>query len=212
MKTACRTRTRTGKKKKKDESHLCGEDKGHEKDCKGEICITGYMKEKDYVEKESDIKNTRYKDVFKDNVYIAIQNAVELRRTIGCKETHALSLLDPYTDFDRLVFKLLNIEYDYQWVSYEKIKNRDISFDLTLVDSIVYLKIENNSKIAYVFNPYNFALLDVQSNAIIFPGNSHTLLPTEQITVPLNLNDHHDFVPSFFRFPWKNVEIGILEL
>jgi len=215
LKTTCRTRTRSvkGQKvKKKDELHQCGENKGHLLDCKGELCITGYMKEKCFIERDSDIKNIRYKDTIKDNVYIALQNAVELKRKVGRKETHALHLLNPYTDFDRLVFKLLNIDFDYQWITYEQIKNREISCSLQWSDHILSLTVENNSTRAYIFNPEDFALLDVQNNAVIFPDMSQNLLPEEKVVTSLNLNNYEDFTPVYFRVPWNNVEIGIFEL
>ncbi|PWN67645.1 RloB family protein [Chryseobacterium oncorhynchi] len=214
-KTTCRTRTRTGKgknAKKKDKYHECGEDKGNELDCKGEVCITGYLKENDFIAKDSDIKNSRFKEAFKDNVYIAIKNAIELRSKIGYRGTHAIDTLDPYTDVDRLVFKLLNIEFDYQWVSYETIKDSEISYEITVSDNMLNFEIKNNSEIAFVLDPDKFALLDVQNNAINLLDNRRTLLPGEETSVSFDTNEYEEFFAVFFRFPMNKVEVGILEL
>ena len=212
-KTLCRTRTYKGKKRKKhDEYHLCGEDKGHPLDCKGALCITGYMKENGYLDKDEDVKNITFKDVFKDNVHIAIGNALGLRKKVGSRETTSVDKLDPYTDFDRLVFKLLNIEFDYQWFGTHQIIIDKIEFDLVDRGDNLILKIKNSSKGTYLVNPDNFLLLDIYNRPMKSNEGVRALDPGKDDKVTFNMEDLGGFIPAFLRIPLDHTTWGIFEL
>lgn len=214
-KTLCRKRTRLGsgkKRKNHDEYFLCGENKGHAEDCKGTKCITGYMKENALIPKKSDIKNTRFQGVFKDNVNYAINNALELRKIVGSKETVTLDKLDPYTDFDKLVFKLLHIEYDYQWFNSFDVSISKIKFNLSIESNTLTFKVENSSMITYVYIPENFCLLDIENNCIVNVGERTALEPGIAKKFVFNLDDFNNLKPAFLRIPINANTWGLFEL
>ncbi|MGN7863273.1 RloB family protein [Chryseobacterium sp. 22458] len=216
VKTLCRTRTYLGKgkkKKKHDEYHLCGEGKSHPKDCKGEICITGYMKENNFIPKDIDIKNVSFKGIFRDNVFVAMEHALRLRKIVGSKESKSLDKLDPFTDFDRLVFKLINIEYDYQWIQSHTFNIKNVVFNVLVNDNLLVLNIQNNSNVTYIFSPEHFCLLDIRNNFISYSGEGKAIDKNKAMEIVLfNLEEIGNFTPAFLRISVDSKMNRLIEL
>ncbi|MDR7212110.1 RloB family protein [Flavobacterium piscis] len=120
--------------RKGKEPLYCGSSLNNEDNCKGDLCVCGRIATQGYLAYENDKKSFSFKS-FHHNVKYAIQNAIQLRKTIA--NINPIYDKNPYTDTDKLVFKLLNLnQFDLFWFEFNK----------SQVHNVLGLEIEFNNK------------------------------------------------------------------
>ena len=208
-KSECRTKEKTKKKKKKVLKHNCGQGI-HPLDCLGTKCVTGYIKSQGYIPVDTYIKGIEYKGDIEANANSAILNAIRTRFNIW-NRTSPVYELNPYTDVDRLVFKLLHLEFDYKWVTCQELENLEISISLIKDRNNLTIKIKNNKNAAYKYNNEEFVFLDVNNTPTVF-SESCIIEPGEiyQVLFPLTAIEQSNLL--FLKFPYLNNQNGIVEL
>lgn len=179
--------------------HYCGQ--GSEKDCKGEICITGYIKSKGYFGPEENIKGFRFEPIA-DKTAFAISNAVDLRNTL-LKSGKSILEGNPYTDVDRLVFKLLFLEEDYKWIDPIYLGNHSISLSYSFDNEALKCTITNNSDNTFIFLPTHCTLVNVKGEKMAIYERS-VLLPGASKLAVMNHVDIVEFEPKFISYQMDN--------
>lgn len=86
----------------------------HERDCHGEVCVAGYLREMNYIPDFSKSKTDLFSRYSKDRLTIARINAAWVRTLY--KSDIKVYEKNPYTDFDRLVERLLDLKDRFIWI------------------------------------------------------------------------------------------------
>lgn len=101
------------KDNKKDRG--CGDKRScHPMDCHGEKCLAGYLRERNYISDFTKSHPDLFSKYSKDRLDIARINAAWVR-SLGDK-TLPVFERNPYTDFDKLIERLLGLKDHYHWI------------------------------------------------------------------------------------------------
>lgn len=120
-------------------------------DCNGSNCVIGYLKARQYLSDYSKNANIDLYALLRDHTLAAIEHSSWVRSRIFGKPIYTLN---PYTNVDLLVKRLLRIENQWIWLqpvsSWEK---ESIRMELgSPTEGLVPFSITNNNSISYVFN------------------------------------------------------------
>jgi hypothetical protein len=201
IKSQCRTQK---------ESHECGQEI-HEKDCRGENCITGYIKVKGYIPKNMDVKHIRY-TTLKKMTPVAIRNALKLRKElVATINEHPIYALNPYTTVDKLVFKLLQLQYDYKWIDNDKLTLYGLNVNIQRTENSLNLVIHNSRRTSFIIQPEHFHLVNIYGERKPFL-NRKLLDPDEVFNFLINLSSIADFDAVYLSFSINSLGEGITEL
>ncbi|WP_222597001.1 RloB family protein [Chitinophaga pinensis] len=148
----CTTAFRKSQCRTQKESHECGQGV-HEQDCNGIHCITGYLKIKGYIGKDVDVKHIGYASL-QSLTHTALGNALQLRhQAVSNSGGNLVHLLNPYTCVDRLVFKLLQLKWDYKWRQHSDAVIHGLSLHIERQGNVLRLTINNHKKQTFILLP-----------------------------------------------------------
>jgi hypothetical protein len=183
----------------------------HEQDCHGTRCVSGYMKEKGYVDPAKDIKTIGYAELshLKDN---ALRNAFKLRRTqLTASPGLPIYAINPITTADRLVLKLLKEPMDLLWHYAQPVVKDHITFSSQVQEQQLNLSIQNNANAGFIFHLGDFILLDVTGNSIVILGR-FVVEPETNINKQIELSGFEDFEPVYIGFKLEADRYAVLAL
>lgn len=123
----------------------------HVDDCQGARCVVGHIKVGGYLPDYSKQANMDLYTALKDSTNLAIENASWLRSQVVGSPIYGLN---PYTDIDILVKRLLQLEVDYVWLTANTTWENDgikVAFG-DYLDGHLAMTVSNNKRISHVFN------------------------------------------------------------
>ena len=141
----------------------------HPDDCHGERCICGYLTVKGYNPEECDRKTFSFFHHF-TRLHKAFANAVWLRKfNERANNNIPIYNLNPYTDIDKLIFKLININSEFVWVK----KNGEgtppyIEFNLTIQPNSIQFSLSNLTGKNLIVDHNSLYIIDEQGNTYSF--------------------------------------------
>jgi hypothetical protein len=201
-----KTQCRTGR-----ELHDCGQ-ATHKDDCTGSICLTGYLKTQAYISPERDVKTIRFKEL-EGKVYDALTNSYLTRQKLH--QVHGLRPayeFNPYTTVDRLVFKLMNLPINYQWIElFEDLSIPYLTVSVKDMYPIMELEILNISEGTLIIHPDAIILLTVKGDATELLTRC-VLSPQETRTFTVNLNYSAENPSVYIAFKVAELTYKIIEL
>lgn len=185
-----KSQCRTGK-----ELHECGQGE-NPLDCHGADCVTGYMKIKGYIPAGDNVKATRF-NALAQHVHKALTNAYEIRQAANTRHPGMpYYKYIPYTTVDRLVFKLLHLPIDYQWVTIDKFSIPGFNLEVTVANGHLHIELVNTRDRRQVINPNMICLVNVQGHVI--PLLERRLPePAALETFDILLADHQQLTPVY---------------
>ncbi|MBX2927736.1 MAG: RloB domain-containing protein [Saprospiraceae bacterium] len=155
---------------------------GHSEDCYGAKCVAGYMRACGYLPDYSKQANIDLFSALKISTHQAVENASWLRSKVSGVPVFTLN---PYTDVDILVARLLKLENQYLWLKPNTFwANEDIHIAFgEISDSQMQMTVSNKKDVAIAFHKAievlsNGEVLDQQSlrTGIIAPRESYSVL------------------------------------
>ena len=190
------------------ELHHCGQDI-HEHDCHGERCVTGYLKIKDFVEKQKDIKKIRFHEL-QDKIAIALKNAVSLRATFPANQP--IYEINPITTVDRLVFKLLHSKFDFQWRDIDSVTIHGRKATVTKHGGVLTIVVRNLTDTCFILLPTHLLLFNTKGESILV-GRKELLDPqSSSSSQVIDLTTLQNFEPTYLGFEIKDGVSGIAEI
>lgn len=149
--------TYTDCKDERDHSKGCKMDPLHE--CGGNLCLCGYLRHSmrlgDYGKTSG---YTLYENT-KGRIETALINASWIKHyvTQAGASLQQPWTINPYTDIDVLIYKLLKKEYAYSWrLLNNQFTVNNILYTVTADNGLVDIHIVNNSQSAIIYNEANF--------------------------------------------------------
>ncbi len=184
----------------KDHSLFCGRD-NHIKNCAGSRCVAGWLREQNFIKDYT--KKAKNKGVYKiaeqllnqDKILLnkAIENAAWLRfQQRQNLENNAIYEINPYTDVDVLVKRLLGIESVIGWANFgETIDLGKCKVKANLHGNTLLLKIINKKDTTLFSTELKCFVIDSSSNTIECGIERVSLNPNDEkiITVEKDFSD-----------------------
>lgn len=136
-------------------------------------------------------------------------NSIRIRRELWAGG-EPLYTYNPYTDVDRLVFKLLYLENDYKWMKLADTEALPIALTVERNENSIRIRFKNNARHTFILNPDEYTLLDV-NNCSLGLGERVSMEPGEETEWSFSDKDLAISEPLFLRFPYKN-EMIIIEI
>lgn len=128
----------------------------HSNDCYGATCVSGHLRTCQYVSSYSKNSKASFFSTLHSNIHQAIENAAWLRyQVLKNNPNTPIYELNPYTNMDKLVKHLLQIQEEVVWIGFDEIKDfkgLKVQFSQQSATEIA-LKLTNRSKAAYLFLP-----------------------------------------------------------
>lgn len=149
----------------KKEYLYCGTKK-HVNDCKGTNCVCGRIVEQGFLKYENNKKSFDY-NKFYNREKLAIERAIQLRHSYQ-NNPNPIYELNPYTNIDRLVFKLRHLNnYDFSWFNFSENQTIDnMEIVATYNSNTINISIIYKSNSTYIFNSDMICLLDINCQKI----------------------------------------------
>lgn len=187
----------------------CGSNK-HHYDCHGTNCVCGRIVTQNFLDYEEGKKSFNFKK-FHPNVNSAIERAILLRKSyIG--NTNPIYKLNPYTDTDRLVYKLLHLDkFDLFWFQFNEvqaIEQIEISFIFHKQNiNVIINKIVNTT---VILNQDLLCLFDINGNKL--DCGQRKEMKENSFTITIDLSVIQNFTPLFIGIRKNEKEYYITEL
>jgi RloB-like protein len=166
----------------------CGTDQ-HPEDCKGEACACGRLRTRQYLPDYGKSADYDLYPKIRQRIPIAICNAAWLR--YKHRSSHApIHELNPYTDVDVLIKRLLGIDLQVAWVGLEELIELDgLAFRMEYRDAGYTLTLYNRRMVAIVLNQFEFNALNVSGEAQRIQPANVVIPPASLHVVKLELQD-----------------------
>jgi hypothetical protein len=162
----------------KEHTLYCGTNR-HTEDCHGLRCVAGYIRQNGFC---SDyVKSNNYSFYFKYKVKteLALKNAAWLRfkqRQELAQKNEKIYDINPFTDVDILVKRLLGIQTNFMWADItETVKVGGLIINIKKTEKAYTITTTNKGKAAFLLNTQNV-------------GNHFQLLNNEEILLPIILD------------------------
>lgn len=187
----------------------CGS-KVHQNDCQGANCVCGRIVTQNYLEYVEGKKSFDFKK-FHTNVNAAIQRAIQLRNSyIG--NTNPIYKINPYTNTDRLVYKLLHLEkFDLFWFHFNEvqvIENIEISFKYH--EQNINVAINKIGHGTVILNHDLLCLFDINGNKL--DCGQREVMKENSFNIKIDLSVIQYFKPLFIGIQKNEKEYYITEL
>lgn len=179
-------------------------------DCNGVKCVCGRIVSQGFLKYVGKKKSFEFSK-FHQNVNIAIENAILLRKSY-ISNPNAIYELTPYTNTDRLVFKLIHLaENDFLWFDFNRKQSfYDISFLLEHDKKVIKITIENNLKTSVIINEDTFCLIDIEGN--ILKCGTRIIVGDEIKYFEIDLNNYVQFNPIYLGYRLSEAQYLISEI
>jgi hypothetical protein len=179
----------TGKSKK---AIGCGT--GISGDCFGAKCVIGYIKTCQYLDYG---KSMNLFPQLRDNTQLALENAAWLRYQ-QLNNTLPIWEQNPYTDIDFLVKRLLQIDENITWTSYnEPLELDGIITTFSIKNRILKIEIQNNQKSSFIINTSKVRLEGGEKKNLPFSFPSKIIKKTDFVEIDLKPFGNQDITLSF---------------
>ncbi len=187
----------------------CGSN-NHQNDCQGANCVCGRIVTQNFLDYEAGKKSFNFKK-FHPNVNSAIERAILLRKSyIG--NTNPIYKLNPYTNTDRLVYKLLHLDkFDLFWFRFNEsqiIEQIEISFTHQI--QIINITINKIRNATVILNQGLFCLFDINGNKVDIMNRE--VMNDEVFEFSIDLNIIHNFTPIYIGIRKNEMQYLITEL
>lgn len=205
-----RSMCRTVISKDNKEYHFCGTTI-HHSDCQGINCVCGRIVERSYLGYENSKKSFLFDDYF-PNTNTAIINAIALRNSYSGTITPIYNL-NPYTNIDRLVYKLLHLDsYDFNWFTFDiEQEHKRTRFSLTKNAQILTVNLINDSNLRQIYPVDTFVLFNINAD-IVSCGTRTMINPDDQADFTIDLLSFTQFQPVYIGFKINDEQFLVSEL
>ncbi|WP_310554413.1 RloB family protein [Flavobacterium sp.] len=205
-KSMCRKNLSKGKK----EHFYCGS-KSHKDDCQGLNCVCGRLVNQSYLEYSGKNKNFLFSD-YHPNVNSAIERAIMLRNSYSENENPIYSL-NPFTNIDRLVFKLLQLyRKDYFWFNFcSKVLINNFLIQSEYDNMIIKISVQNINKTKEILNIESFCLVSLDGE-MIECGKREKIDSDEIFCFKIDLSKIENFSPVYFGYRENDFKYYISEI
>jgi hypothetical protein len=187
----------------------CGSN-NHQNDCQGANCVCGRIVTQNFLDYEAGKKSFNFKK-FHPNVNRAIERAILLRKSyIG--NTNPIYKLNPYTDTDRLVYKLLHLDkFDLFWFQFNEIQSQDsLAIAFNYQNQIVDIVVNKVGNTTIILTTDLFCLFDINGNKL--DSGQREVMTGDVFTFSIDLNAIQNFNPLFIGIRKNDQEYLITEL
>ncbi len=187
----------------------CGSN-NHQNDCHGANCVCGRIVTQNFLNYEEGKKSFNFKK-FHPNVNSAIERAILLRKSyIG--NTNPIYKLNPYTDTDRLVYKLLHLDkFDLFWFQFYETQFYDsLAINFNYQNQIVEITIDKVEPATIIITPDLFCLFDIYGNKL--DSGQRKVITSEVFTFSIDLSIIQNFNPLFIGIRKSEIEYLITEI
>jgi hypothetical protein len=187
----------------------CGSNK-HQNDCQGGSCVCGRIVTQTFLNYEDDKKSFDFKK-YNPNVNDAIRRAILLRKSY-ISNTNPIYKLNPYTDTDRLVYKLLHLDkFDLFWFRFNEIQSHDsLAINFNYQNQIVDITINKVGHATTILTPDLFCLFDIDGNK--FDIGQRIVMTGDPFVFSINLSVIQSFTPLYIGIRKSEKEYYITEL
>jgi hypothetical protein len=187
----------------------CGSNK-HHNDCKGVNCVCGRIVTQNFLDYEAGKKSFNFKK-FHPNVNSAIERAILLRKSyIG--NTNPIYKLNPYTNTDRLVYKLLHLDkFDLFWFQFHETQFHDsLHINFNYQNQIVEITIDKVDPATIIITPDLFCLFDIDGNKL--DSGQREVMTGDVFIFSIDLSIIQNFNPLYIGIRKSENEYLITEL
>lgn len=187
----------------------CGSN-NHQNDCQGANCVCGRIVTQNFLDYEAGKKSFNFKK-FHPNVNSAIERAILLRKSyIG--NTNPIYKLNPYTDTDRLVYKLLHLDkFDLFWFQFDETQfNDSLHINFNYQNQNVEITIDKVGPATIIITPNLFCLFDIDGNKL--DSGQREVMTGDVITFSIDLSIIQNFNPLYIGIRKSEKEYLITEL
>lgn len=176
-----------------DKSLYCGRDH-HAENCAGDVCVAGYLREKNFIKDYT--KRARNQGVYKIIKYLledadllnkAIENSAWLRfKQRNNLANNPIHEINPYTDVDVLVKKLLNSSKNIKWAKLaETIDLEDADVTINLSEANLQVVISNKRNVSFISTQCAFSTIDSENNIVLCNIERRIIEPQNEETFSL---------------------------
>jgi hypothetical protein len=172
----------------------CGSNK-HHNDCQGASCVCGRIVNQTFLDYEAGKKSFDFKK-FHPNVNSAIERAILLRKSyIG--NTNPIYKLNPYTNTDRLVYKLLHLDkFDLFWFQFNEIQSQDsLAITFNYQNQIVDIMVNKVGNATIIITPDLICLFDIDGNKL--DKGQRNVMTADTFTISIDLSVIQHFILAF---------------
>lgn len=187
----------------------CGSNK-HQNDCQGANCVCGRIVTQNFLDYEEGRKSFDFKK-FHPNINNAIQRAILLRRSyIG--NTNPIYKLNPYTNTDRLVYKLLHLDkFDLFWFQFNELQSQDsLAITFNYQNQNVDIMVNKFGNATIILTTDLFCLFDIDGNKL--DCGQREVMAGDVFTFSIDLSVIQNFNPLFIGIRKNEQEYLITEL
>lgn len=187
----------------------CGSNK-HHNDCKGVNCVCGRIVTQNFLDYEAGKKSFNFKK-FHPNVNSAIERAILLRKSyIG--NTNPIYKLNPYTNTDRLVYKLLHLDkFDLFWFQFHEIQLiEQIEISFTHHEQNINVEINKIGSATVILNQNLLCLFDINGDKL--DCGQREVMEENSFPITIDLSTIQNFNPLFIGIRKNEREYLITEL
>ena len=189
----------------------CGHNK-HASDCKGKLCVCGYLVTKQYFKESLIHKEFSFTKL--PECQIPIENAINLKRKMESQYPGVPFFeINPYTTVHRLVFRLVVFPLKVvNWFNCEEEIHKDeIAFNVSVSAETIFIQIRNKRDQHYIIQTGDFTIVDVNGKLRSIIERS-VLNPLEERDFPFNPAENGLEFPSFVGYKMSNSECFICDL
>ena len=198
----------------KEHTLFCGANR-HPQDCHGERCVAGFIRQNAFCSDYAKSNNYSFYFKHKEKTEIALKNAAWLRFKMTqevAKNGGKIHAVNPYTNVDILVKRLLNIHTNFIWASInESITVENLILKAEKRENQIILTMTNEGKSAFLLNAQNlnnhFQLLNQAHQLPLTIDASVLIKPNETKAVLLNFKAIGDIL--LFKFGQHDVFIEL---
>ena len=198
----------------KEHTLFCGTNR-HTQDCHGERCVAGFIRQNAFCSDYAKSNNYSFYFNHKEKTEIALKNAAWLRFKMAqeiTKNGGKIHSINPYTNVDVLVKRLLNIHTNFIWSSInESITVENLILKVEKEVSKWVVSITNEGKSTFLLNSQNldnhFKLLNQTIQLPLTIDASVLIKPNETKAVLLNFETTGEIL--LFKFGQHDVFIEL---
>lgn len=187
----------------------CGSN-NHQNDCQGANCVCGRIVTQNFLDYETGKKSFNFKK-FHPNVNSSIERAILLRKSyIG--NTNPIYKLNPYTNTDRLVYKLLHLDkFDLFWFQFNEVQAiEQIEISFTHHEQNINVAINKIGNTTVILNQDLLCLFDINGDKL--DCGQREVMEENSFPITIDLSVIQNFNPLFIGIRKNEQEYFITEI
>jgi hypothetical protein len=165
-------------------------------DCAGMLCVCGRLRTQNFLSAYGKQADYDLYPKVRHLIPTALINAAWLRHQQRKRDSPIFDL-NPYTDVDVLIKKLLNIEDQIIWASlFEWFRFQGLAYHLDRLDETYRLTVQNQGGIAIVLNQIACYKFESDEQTTLIPLENRLLTPGEHFTFEYQHRDPSGRLPA----------------